>query len=54
MLKTIIETATGKEIGATYLETCLETETLIEEVRTEAIENPYFNFETRQFYEKLS
>lgn len=52
MIKTVIETSTGKEICATYLNKCLETETLIEEVRTEAMENPYFDFKTRTFYNK--
>jgi hypothetical protein len=51
-LKTIIETATGREIGATYTNECLDNETLIPELRTIAMENPYFNFETREFYDK--
>jgi hypothetical protein len=50
-LKTIIEKETGKEIGATYSNECLETEILIKELRTNPMENPYFNFETREFYE---
>lgn len=50
-LKTIIETATGKEIGATYFNECFENETLIDEVRTIFMIIPYFNFQTREFYE---
>lgn len=51
-IQTIIETSTGKEICATIEGVCLETETLIPELRTEPMENPYFDFTTRTFYNK--
>ena len=51
MIKTIIETATGKVIGSTYLNECLETEVLVDELLTQNLVIPYFNFETRQFFE---
>ena len=51
-LQTVIEIATGKEIGATYSNECLETETLVPELRTEPMDNPYFDFTTRTFYNK--
>jgi len=49
--KTIIETLTGKEIGATYSNECLENETLVTEIRTFWCLKPYFNFDTREYYE---
>lgn len=51
-IKTIIDRETGKEIGATFENTCLDNEILILELRTEPMENPYFDFETRTFYNK--
>ena len=50
-MKSIIEIATGKLIGVTPLNECLETETLIDELLTVSIVKPYFNFNTREFYE---
>lgn len=49
--KTIIETATGKEIGATYSNECQPTETLVPEIRITWFLKPYFNFDTREYYE---
>jgi hypothetical protein len=49
--KTIIEIETGKEIGATYSNECLPTETLVSEIRTIWCLKPYFNFDTREYYE---
>lgn len=51
-LKTIINIETGKEIGATIDNNCLDTEILIDELRTEIMDNPYFDFTTRTFYNK--
>ena len=49
---TIVNTE-GKELYATYDISNLPIgEIAIEELRTENFENPYFNFETRKFYEK--
>jgi len=50
-LKTIINRKTGEEICATYLNECLDNEILLYEVRTQWFLKPYFNFETREFYE---
>ena len=50
-MKTIIEIATNQVIGVTYSNECLITETLIDELLQIEMVNPYFNFETRQFYE---
>ena len=50
-MKTIIETATSQVLGATYSTECLETQTLIDELLQVQMVKPYFDFETREFYE---
>jgi hypothetical protein len=50
-LKTIINRATGEEIGATYTNECLDNEILVDELRIQWFLKPYFNFDTREFYE---
>lgn len=50
-MKTIIEIATNKVIGATYGNECLITEILIDELLQVPMVKPYFNFETKEFYE---
>lgn len=50
-MKTIIQISTNKVVGVTYLNECLETETLIDELLQVQMVKPYFNFETRTFYE---
>ena len=50
-MKTIIEIATNQVVGATYSNECLETEILIDELLTDNLVKPYFDFETREFYE---
>lgn len=50
-MKTIIEIATNKVVGATYANECLETEILINELLQVPMVKPYFNFDTREFYE---
>lgn len=53
MIHTIV-TSQGKELYATVETPVLnEGEIAIEELRTEYFENPYFDFETRTFYDKL-
>ena len=52
-MKSIIQTSTGKLICATVLNFCLENEMLIDELLTENFENPYFDFDTRTFYNKI-
>lgn len=50
-MKTIIEIATNQVIGVTYSNQCLITETLIDELLQVEMVKPYFNFDTREFYE---
>lgn len=51
-MKTIIDRNTGKELYAANTKIQLaENEIAIDELRTEVMENPYFNFETRTFYD---
>ncbi len=53
-MKTIIEEATGKYLFTTVVEVELqEGQIEIDEILTEAFESPYFNFETRAFYENI-
>jgi hypothetical protein len=53
-MKSIIDKNTGKLICATAIEIdVLENEMLIDELLTEEMENPYFDFETRTFYNKI-
>ena len=43
----------GKELYATQdISNLKDNEIAIEELRTEEMENPYFNLETRKFYNK--
>jgi len=52
MVYTIIEKETGKELYATIDILNLQSnEIAIKELRIIEMENPYFNFETREFYE---
>ena len=50
-MKTIIEIATNQVIGVTYSNECLITETLIDELLQVEMVKPYFNFDTREFYD---
>jgi len=50
-MKTIIEIATNKVVGVTYSNECLISEILIDELLTDNLVKPYFNFDTRTFYE---
>jgi len=54
MIYTIINSE-GKELYAIEnIENLPDNEIAIEELRTEEMENPYFDFETRKFYNKLN
>jgi len=54
MIHTIV-TSEGKELYATVETPVLnDGEIAIEELRTEYFENPYFDFETRTFYDKIN
>lgn len=50
-MKTIIEIATNKVVGVTLNNECLDTEILIDELLQVEMVKPYFNFDTREFYE---
>jgi hypothetical protein len=50
-MKTIINIATNQVVGVTYSNECLETEILIDELLQVSMVKPYFNFDTREFYE---
>lgn len=53
MLHTIIKKDTGKELYATEdISNIKVDEIAIPELREEEMENPYFDFETRKFYNK--
>ena len=52
-MKTIINKFTGQLLYATVIQVeLLENEIAIDELLTEYFENPYFDFETRTFYNK--
>ena len=45
---------TGKELYAVmHISNLNENEIAIKELRTEEMENPYFDFQTRTFYNKI-
>lgn len=54
---TVIDKVTGKEYRAQFEgDTLAENEMLVPELRTDdmgQMDNPYFDFETRTFYDKL-
>ncbi len=50
-MKTIINKSTNQVVGVTYSNECLETEVLIDELLQVEMVKPYFNFETKEFYE---
>jgi hypothetical protein len=53
-MKTIINKYTGKVLYATAIELeLIENEIAIDELLTEVMENPYFDFETKVFYDKI-
>lgn len=54
-MKTIIDKNTGKVLYCSMVEVeLLENEILIDELLTEEMENPYFDFEKRIFYNKIN
>jgi hypothetical protein len=53
MLYAILEKATGKELYYKHNNVVLDNEVAVEELRTEDMENPHFDFETRTFYDKI-
>lgn len=52
-VKSVIDKESGELLYATIVEVELqENEILIDEVLEVEMENPYYNFETKQFYNK--
>lgn len=53
MLRTVINKQTGQELRAQFDDFISENEMLIEPLRTEVMENPYWDFENEIFYDKV-
>ena len=53
MIYTIIDKETGQELYAKFNNEVTDSEVAVEELRTEYMENPHFDFETNTFYDKL-
>ena len=52
ILKTVIDKETGQELRAQFHNQISENEMLIDALRTEYMENPYWDFENGVFYNK--
>lgn len=52
ILKTVIDKETGKELRAQFHDQIAENEMLIETLRTEPMNNPYWDFNNEIFYDK--
>ena len=52
-LKTVIDKETGQELRAQFHNQIAENEMLIEVLRMEPMENPYWDFENNIFYDKI-
>ena len=53
-LKTVIDKETGQELRAQFHDQIAENEMLIDVLRTEYMENPYWDFENEVFYDKTN
>ena len=53
ILKTVIDKETGQELRAQFHDQIAENEMLIDVLRTEYMENPYWDFENEVFYDKI-
>ena len=53
-LKTVIDKETGQELRAQFHNQIAENEMLIDALRTEFMENPYWDFENEIFYDKTN
>ena len=53
-LKTVIDKETGQELRAQFYDVIAEDEMLIDDLRTEPMENPYWDFENNVFYDKTT
>ena len=54
ILKTVIDKETGQELIAQFHEEIAEDEMLIDALRTEFMENTYWDFENEVFYDKTT
>ena len=52
-LKTEIDKETGQELRAQFHDQIAENEMLINALRTEPMENPYWDFQNEVFYDKI-
>ena len=53
MIVTIVDKTTGQELRAQFdTDLVADNEIALTELRTEAMNNPYFDFNTRTFYDK--
>lgn len=52
-LRTVINKYTGQELRAQFHDVIAEDEMLIDALRTEYMENPYWDFENEIFYDKV-
>ena len=52
-LKTVIDKETGQELRAQFHDQIAENEMLIEALRNEPMENPYWDFVNDVFYDKI-
>ena len=53
ILKTVIDKETGQELRAQFHDQIAENEMLIEALRMEPMENPYWDFDNEVFYDKI-
>jgi hypothetical protein len=53
MIYTILEETTGKELFAKFDDSVEAGQVAVTELRTEEMDNPYFDFTTRTFYDKI-
>ena len=54
ILKTVIDKETGQELRAQFHDHIAENEMLIEALRTDPMENPFWDFENNVFYDKTT
>lgn len=52
MLRTVINKYTGKELRAQFHTLINNDEIIIDELRTEDMENPHWDFDNKVFYDK--
>jgi len=53
MIYTILEETTGKELFAKFDDSVETGQVAVTELRTKEMDNPYFDFTTREFYDKI-